>query len=94
MIKVASTLWRAYGLDHERVARASVVLCKAGGMERIAPIFAVCDLEAAMAHYQRLGFNVRVYRGGDYAFASWNGIEIHLGVVPEDDRRVSAARLM
>jgi hypothetical protein len=27
-----------------------------GTMHRIAPIFAVHDLEAAMSHYQRLGF--------------------------------------
>jgi uncharacterized glyoxalase superfamily protein PhnB len=62
-------------------------------MERIAPIFAVRDLESAMAFYERLGFDVRAYHGGDYAFATWHGIEIHLGVVADDDRRVSAAYL-
>jgi hypothetical protein len=62
-------------------------------MERIAPIFAVRDLDVAMAHYQRLGFDVRAYAGGGYGFASWHGVEIHLGVVPADDRRVSAAYL-
>lgn len=62
-------------------------------MERIAPIFAVRDLAAAMEHYQRLGFAVRAYLGGGYGFASWHGIEIHLGVVPDDDRRISAAYL-
>lgn len=62
-------------------------------MERIAPIFAVRDLDRAMEHYRRLGFTVRAYRGGDYGFAFWHGIEIHLGVVADDDRRVSAAYL-
>ena len=38
------------------------VLCQAdamGTMQRIAPIFAVHDLDAAMRYYQRLGFTVR-----------------------------------
>jgi hypothetical protein len=39
-------------------------------MERIAPIFAVHDLDAAMEHYQRLGFAVRSYAGGGYGFAT------------------------
>jgi hypothetical protein len=43
-------------------------------MERIAPIFAVRDLAAAMDFYERLGFAVRAYRGGGYGFASRGGI--------------------
>jgi predicted enzyme related to lactoylglutathione lyase len=62
-------------------------------MERIAPIFAVRDLAAAMDFYRWLGFAVRTYSGGGYGFAAWRGIELHLGVVPEDDQRVSAAYL-
>ena len=54
-----------------------------GTMQRIAPIFAVHDLDAAMRHYQRLGFTVRAYAGGGYGFATRDGIEIHLGVVPD-----------
>ena len=64
-----------------------------GSLQRIAPIFAVHDLDVAMAHYRRLGFAVRPYRGGRYGFASRNGIEIHLGVVPADDRHTSSAYL-
>ena len=56
------------------------------GLRRIAPIFAVGDVEAAMAHYRRLGFATRLYEGGGYAFATRDGIEIHLGVVPDLDR--------
>ncbi len=62
-------------------------------MERIAPIFAVRNLAAAMEFYQRLGFAVRAYHGGGYGFASWHGVEIHLGVVPDEDRRNGAAYL-
>jgi hypothetical protein len=62
-------------------------------VERIAPIFAVRDLDVAMGHYRRLGFEVRAYGGGDYGFASWHGLEIHLGVVPAEDQRTGAAYL-
>lgn len=71
-------------------------MCKAravGRLKRIAPIFAVRDLDAAMAHYQRMGFEVRAYEGGGYGFATRDGIEIHLGMVPEDDRRTGSAYL-
>lgn len=61
--------------------------------QRIAPIFAVHDLDAAMAHYHRLGFASRAYEGGGYGYATRDGIEIHLGVVPPGDRRTSAAYL-
>jgi hypothetical protein len=52
-----------------------------GMMQRIAPIFAVHDLDVAMAHYQRLGFATRAYEGGGYGFATRDGLEIHLGLV-------------
>ena len=74
----------------------SPVLCQAdamGTMQRIAPIFAVRDLDAAMRHYQRLGFTVRAYAGGGYGYATRDGIEIHLGVVPGDHHRTSSAYL-
>ena len=50
-------------------------------LRRIAPTFAVRDLDRALEHYRRLGFTVRTYAGGGYGFASRDGIEIHLGVV-------------
>lgn len=59
---------------------------------RIAPIFAVRDLDAAMDFYRRLGFSVRAYSGGGYAFAHRDGVEIHLGV-PGQDRRPGTAYL-
>jgi hypothetical protein len=64
-----------------------------GTCRRIAPIFAIRDLEVATAHYRRMGFATRLYRGGGYGFATRDGLELHLGVVPEGDSRVSAAYL-
>jgi catechol 2,3-dioxygenase-like lactoylglutathione lyase family enzyme len=62
-------------------------------LKRIAPIFAVHDLEAAMDHYRRLGFEVRAYRGGGYGFATRDSVEIHLGVVPGYDDCTGSAYL-
>jgi len=56
-------------------------------LNRIAPVFGVRDLGASLAHYERLGFTTREYDGGGYGFAVRDGIEIHLGVVPEGDPR-------
>jgi predicted enzyme related to lactoylglutathione lyase len=52
-------------------------------LKRVAPIFPVRDLSAALAHYERLGFTTREYSGGGYGFATRDGIEIHLGVVAD-----------
>lgn len=60
---------------------------------RIAPIFPVRDLDAALAFYQRMGFSVRPYSGGGYGFATRDGIELHLGVVPHDEYRCGSAYL-
>jgi catechol 2,3-dioxygenase-like lactoylglutathione lyase family enzyme len=54
-------------------------------LKRIAPVFPVRDLAASVAHYQRLGFQVREYDGGGYAFATRDRIEIHLGSTPSDE---------
>lgn len=59
-------------------------------LRRIAPIFAVRDLDVSLAHYQRLGFATRQYEGGGYGFATRDGVEIHLGVVPTVDAHTSA----
>jgi hypothetical protein len=62
-------------------------------LNRIAPIFAVRDLDSALRHYERMGFATRVYGGGGYGYGNREGIEIHLGVVPAEDHRVSSAYL-
>lgn len=52
--------------------------------ERISPVFPVRDMELAVAHYQALGFEVRVYAGPDgYAYAERDGIELHLALVKD-----------
>ncbi len=64
-----------------------------GTLKRVAPIFAVHDLDAAMTHYQLLGFATRAYEGGGYAFVTRDGIEIHLGLVPGLGRATGSAYL-
>jgi catechol 2,3-dioxygenase-like lactoylglutathione lyase family enzyme len=54
---------------------------------RIAPVFPVSDLDAALAYYRKLGFGVRRWRGGGYGFVTFDGAEIHLGVPPDPDAR-------
>ena len=54
---------------------------------RVAPIFPVSDLTAALAYYRGLGFRVRPWRGGGYGFVTFDGAEIHLGVEPDLDTR-------
>ena len=48
----------------------------------VAPIFPVCELNAALESYGRLGFTVRRYAGGDDGYAALGPAEIHLGVAP------------
>jgi catechol 2,3-dioxygenase-like lactoylglutathione lyase family enzyme len=51
-------------------------------LQRVAPIFGVRDVVAALAYYERLGFTTRSYDGDVYGFATRDGIEFHLGSVP------------
>lgn len=48
-------------------------------IERIAPIFGVRDVGAALEYYGTLGFRTRSYDGGVYGFATRDGVELHLG---------------
>jgi catechol 2,3-dioxygenase-like lactoylglutathione lyase family enzyme len=61
---------------------------------RVAPIFPVSDLDAALAYYRGLGFRARPWSGGGYGFLRFERAEIHLGVEPDlgtrPDRRASA----
>jgi hypothetical protein len=57
-----------------------------GAFKRIAPIFPVRDVGVSLEHYGRLGFATREYARGGYGFVTRDGIEIHLGVVPDDSR--------
>ena len=55
---------------------------------RVAPIFPVSDLVAALAYYHGLGFGVRHWHSGGYGFVTFDGAEIHLGVEPDLDTRL------
>ena len=58
-----------------------------GILQRIAPVFAVRDVVESLEYYRRLGFATREYEGGGYGFAVCDGVEIHLGQVPDGDPR-------
>jgi predicted lactoylglutathione lyase len=62
-------------------------------LERMAPIFAVRDLDASMAHYRRMGFATRAYEGGGYGFLTRDDVEIHLGVMAPTESAKSSAYL-
>ncbi len=56
-------------------------------LRRSAPVFITTDLGRALAHYERLGFTVQAYDGGDfYGYACRDGLEIHLAKVDSIDR--------
>ena len=48
---------------------------------RVAPIFGVRDVSAALAYYESLGFRTRSYDSGVYGFSTRDGIEFHLGSI-------------
>jgi len=54
---------------------------------RVAPIFPVSDLAAALAYYRGLGFGTRQWHGGGYGFLTFDGAEIHLGAEPDLGKR-------
>jgi len=54
------------------------------GLRSPAPVFPVHDIEAAMAFYHRLGFDVRRYDSG-YGYAEREGLRLHLRASPEID---------
>jgi catechol 2,3-dioxygenase-like lactoylglutathione lyase family enzyme len=53
---------------------------------RASPIFAVTDLQRALAHYAALGCTVSTYDDG-YGFAARDGVELHLVVCTDGDPR-------
>ena len=66
---------------------AGVPSAPVGTLQRIAPIFAVRDVTASLAFYRGLGFATREYDGGGYGFVTRDGVELHLGQVPDGDPR-------
>jgi hypothetical protein len=82
---------------HRLPVGVSAKLVPMGTVKRVAPIFVVRDLDAAMAPSQRLGFATRVFEDGGYGFATRDGIEFHLGSCPTRTagpaRRTSGLRM-
>jgi hypothetical protein len=55
-------------------------------LDSTATIFAVRDLDRALDHYRRLGFEVREYDGGGYGFAHRDGADLHFSEISDLDR--------
>lgn len=54
-------------------------------LNEAAPVLPVRDLTVAVRHYRDLGFEVKPYEGGEYAFARRDGVQLHLCVVKDLD---------
>lgn len=62
--------------------------------ERVAPVVPVSDLDAAVGRYQRLGFDTKLYQGGErYAFADRGAVSLHLSEWDEHDPERTAAHV-
>jgi DNA-binding MarR family transcriptional regulator/catechol 2,3-dioxygenase-like lactoylglutathione lyase family enzyme len=62
---------------------------------RLCPIFPVRDLGAALAHYASLGFETVAHHdgGGQYGFATRDGVQLHLATVGGTDAHPADAYL-
>jgi catechol 2,3-dioxygenase-like lactoylglutathione lyase family enzyme len=58
---------------------------------RAVPILPVRDVDAALAFYARMGFEVRRYTPDPYGFVSRDGVELHLGQVSDGDHSRASA---
>jgi predicted enzyme related to lactoylglutathione lyase len=52
-------------------------------LHSVAPILPTADMERMRRHYERLGFTVRVHRGG-YGTASRDGCNLHFALMSGD----------
>ena len=60
--------------------------------ERVAPVLPVLDLDAALACYERLGFQVRRYEGpARYGFVDRAGVSLHVNEWSEHDPKRTAS---
>ena len=51
-------------------------------LQSIAPIFPTTDMDAMRAHYEALGFDVRMH-GGGYGTAARDGVRLHFRLDPD-----------
>ncbi|MDQ3385618.1 MAG: VOC family protein [Actinomycetota bacterium] len=47
-------------------------------LSSVAPVLPVRDIEAALGHYRKLGFEVRAYGGAAYGYALRDDVQLHL----------------
>ena len=60
--------------------------------ERVAPVIAVRDLDAALERYRRLGFSTHPYAGSArYGFVDRGGVSLHLSEQRDHDPRRDGA---
>lgn len=63
-------------------------------LRSVSPVLPVLDLGVAIAHYRALGFDVEGYEGPDeYAFASREGVQLHLSRWEEHDPLRTASQV-
>jgi DNA-binding MarR family transcriptional regulator/catechol 2,3-dioxygenase-like lactoylglutathione lyase family enzyme len=63
-------------------------------LRRLCPVFPVRDLGAALAHYASLGFETVTHDGGgQYGFATRDGVQLHLATVSGTDEHPADAYL-
>jgi hypothetical protein len=60
-------------------------------LESAPPVLPVRDLQAALAHYRRLGFDVHPYEGGGNGYAAQDAVQLHLSHYAELDPRTTAS---
>ena len=59
-------------------------------VESVAPVLPTRDVPAALARYERLGFDVSVYGGGDfYGYASRGAVSLHFSRVENVDPKTT-----
>ena len=57
------------------------------------PVLPVRNLDAALDHYGRLGFDVRRYEGGGYGYATRDGVQLHFSHSQHHDPETTATVL-
>ena len=61
---------------------------------KVAPIIAVRDINAALERYRRLGFEVEPYEGPEpYGFVERGGVSMHLSEWAEQDAERTASQM-
>jgi hypothetical protein len=58
-------------------------------LEFVAPVWPMTDLDRTVDHYRQLGFTVDVYNP-EYVMAQRDGVEMHLGLMPDHDPKRTA----